>query len=621
MTEPRTQVPSARPAAPPPGAHVENGRTTFRLWAPDAQVVDLLIEGQPPLAMPLAANGYRERTVDVGAGARYRYRLDNGEARPDIASRFQPEGPHGPSVVVDPSTFTWTDADWPGLTPPGLVVYEMHVGTFTREGTWRAAAEHLPDLAALGITVVEMMPVADFPGRFGWGYDGVMFFAPAHVYGTPDDLRAFVDRAHGLGIGVILDVVYNHAGPDGNWFQHYAHDYFGPMSEWGHGFNFDGPRAAFVRAFVEANAAYWIREFHFDGLRLDATQQIFDTSRPHILEAIGDAARAAAVSRAIWIAAENDDQHARLVRPTGDDGDGLDAIWNDDFHHAAWVAATGHREAYYSNYLGTAQELVSCATRGFLYQGQYARWQQRPRGTDARGVPPRAFVAFLQNHDQISNSLDGRRLHALTSPSLFRAMTTLLLLGPWTPLIFQGDEFAASAPFVFFADHEPELAAAVAEGRRQFLSQFPSIREATRETPLIAPHAPETFAACILDHGERTRNHATWQLHRDLLAIRRTHEAIRAQGPVDGAVLAPHAFVLRSRAAAGAATDGDRLLVVNLDRAPLELECLAEPLLAPQAGTWSVLLSSDAPDYGGSGHVFVHGSEWVIPAESATLLG
>lgn len=605
-----------------PGAHVDNGRTTFRVWAPEAHTVELLIEGRAPLPMPLAADGYRERTVDAAAGTRYRYRLDDGEPRPDLASRFQPDGPHGASVVVDPSAFAWTDAAWPGIAPPGLVVYEMHVGTFTREGTWRAAAAHLPDLADLGITVIEMMPVADFPGRFGWGYDGVLLFAPAHIYGTPDDLRAFIDRAHQLGIGVILDVVYNHAGPDGNWFQHYAPDYFGPMSEWGHGFNFDGRGSSFVRAFFEANAAYWIREFHFDGLRLDATQQMFDTTRPHILQTIADAARTAAGARAVWISAENDLQEARLVRPTAEGGDGLDAVWNDDFHHAAWVAATGHREAYYGNYQGTAQELVSCATRGFLYQGQRARWQGRPRGTDARGLAPGAFVAFLQNHDQIANSLDGRRLHARTSPALCRALTVVLLLGPWTPLLFQGDEFAASAPFVFFADHGPDLAAAIADGRRQFLSQFPSIRDATRDTPLIAPHAPETFAACTLDHDERVRHQATWQLHRDLLAIRRTHAAIRAQQPVDGAVLAPHAFVLRGRAPAGTGTRGDRLLVVNLDRAPLTLECLAEPLLAHQAAPWSVVLSSDAPVYGGTGHALVHGGDaWTIPAESATLLG
>lgn len=603
-----------------PGATVEGSGTRFRIWAPDAHTVQLLIEGREPLLMPLLADGYRELFVDVGPGSRYRYQVDDGDAHADLASRYQPEGPHGPSQVIDPSAFTWTVANWRGLEPRGLVVYEMHVGTFTPEGTWRAATAHLPALAELGITVVEMMPVADFPGHFGWGYDGVSFFAPAHQYGEPDDLRAFIDHAHTLGIGVILDVVYNHAGPDGNWFRYYAQDYFGAMSEWGHGFNFDGPNSQFVRAFFEANAAYWIREFHFDGLRLDATQQIFDTSTPHILETIAAAARRAAGPRSIWIVGENEHQHSALIRPVAAGGHGLDALWNDDFHHAAFVAATGHREAYYSDYAGTAQELVSCAERGFLYQGQRSQWQGKPRGTDASGVAPYAFVAFLQNHDQIANSIDGRRLHALTSPALHRALTTLVLLGPWTPLLFQGDEFSASAPFLYFADHHPGLAPDVAKGRLEFLSQFPSIREAARVSPMIQPHALDTFTACRLDHGERETHHSTWLLHRDLLQIRRTHDAFRAQEPVAGAVLGTHAFVLRSYAAPGSSQGGDRLIVINLDRAALTLECVPEPLLAPQTVPWSVMFSSDSPTYGGSGQVFRGDDVWVIPPESATVL-
>lgn len=611
---------------PAPGATFDGGRTTFRLWAPDAHDVQLLIDGRDPLTVPLATSGYRELTIEAPPGTRYRYRLDDGDPQADLASRYQPDGPHGASEVIDAAAFDWTDEAWLGIGRKGLVVYEMHVGTFTTEGTWRAAAERLPDLAELGITVIEMMPIADFPGAFGWGYDGVLFFAPAHQYGRPDDLRAFVDRAHSLGIGVVLDVVYNHAGPDGNWFRHYAADYFGQMSEWGHGFNFDGRNAAFVRAFFEANAAYWVREFHVDGLRLDATQQIFDTSTPHILQTVADAARDAAGGRSIWIVAENEPQHAALLRPPAEGGHGLDALWNDDFHHAAIVAATGHREAYYSDYQGSAQELVSCATRGFLYQGQRSRWQGTPRGTHAGGILPERFVAFLQNHDQIANSLDGRRLHALTSPALHRALVALTLLGPWTPMLFQGDEFAASSPFLYFADHHGELAARVARGRLEFLGQFPSIREATRTVPLVAPHAASTFAACRLNHGERASNAATWRLYRDLIALRRCDRAFAAQEPVAGAVLGPHAFVLRTFAPRSAshvtpsADAGDRLLVVNLDRAPLTIESLAEPLLAPQHAPWSLIFSSDAPVYGGSSQPFVFDDAWVIPPESATVL-
>lgn len=607
-------------ARPWPGATVDGRQTRFRVWAPEARVVEVLVDGRTPVPMKLGADGYHDVSVDVGAGARYWFRLDGGDPLPDLASRFQPEGPHGSSMVVDPSAFTWTDAAWRGLSPRGLVVYEMHVGTFTAQGTWRAAGAHLAALADLGITTIEVMPVAEFPGRFGWGYDGVSFFAPAHEYGSPNDLRRFVDRAHAVGIGVVLDVVYNHAGPDGNWFSHYTPSYLGAMSEWGQGFNFDGPASPFVRAFFEANAAYWITEFHIDGLRLDATQQIFDTSTPHILQTLGTAARRAASPRSIWIVGENEPQQTALIRGVDEGGHGLDALWNDDFHHAAFVAATGRREAYYSDYAGTAQELVSCATRGFLYQGQRSSWQRKRRGTDTRGLPPHAFVAFLQNHDQIANSIDGRRLHALTSPALHRALTTLLLLGPWTPMLFQGDEFAASSPFLYFADHRGELATAVARGRREFLSQFPSIRDATRDVPLRAPHASETFEVCRVDHDEARRHEPTWRLHRDLLELRRTHEAFVTDGPVAGAVLGPRAFVLRSRAGRGGPLQGDRLLVLNLDRSAVTLDAPAEPLLAPQALPWTVLFSSNAPRYGGAGHVLACDGEWVIPPESATVL-
>lgn len=617
---------SASPAAftPVPGTSVANGRTTFRVWAPKAASVELVLQdwAGPSIMLESRPHGFHEITVPVGAGTRYGYRLDDGEPMPDLASRFQPDGPEGLSEVIDPNSFVWTDTEWTGLQPLGQIAYEMHVGTFTPQGTWLAAADQLPALVELGVTVVEMMPVAEFPGQFGWGYDGVLYFAPTRLYGRPDDLRSFVDRAHGLGLGVILDVVYNHAGPEVNWFRRYANAYIGgARTEWGDGFNFDGEHSRVVRAFFEANAASWIREFHFDGLRLDATQQIFDTSTPHIVQTITEAARQAAGRRTIWMVAENEPQDSRLLLPARSGGQGLDALWNDDFHHAARVAATGAREAYYSDYEGTAQELVSCATRGFLYQGQRSRWQKKARGSPAHDLPPHVLVAYLQNHDQVANSIDGRRLHALTSPGVHRALTALLLLGPWTPLLFQGQEFAASAPFLYFADHGPGLAEEVARGRAGFLSQFPSIRDTADEAPLRTPHAMETFAACRLDHDERQSHRTCWQLHRDLIDMRRSHQAFRAQAPVAGAVLGRDTFALRFAAAESGSPDGgDRLVVINLARQTWKLESLAEPLLAPPLGAWRSVFSTDAPRYGGPARQIELDDAWILPPECAVVL-
>ena len=350
----------------------------------------------------------------------YRFRLGDAPERfPDPASRFQPFGPHGPSQIVDASAFSWNDASWTGVSIERQVLYEMHVGTFTEEGTWLSAIEQLPALADLGITTIEMMPVAEFAGRHGWGYDGVDLFAPSHLYGVPDDLRRFVDAAHGHGIAVILDVVYNHLGPDGNFLRQFAPAYFSSRygTEWGEAINYDDD-AAPVREFMTANAAYWIDEFHLDGLRLDATQQMFDASATHVLADIARHARAAAPERSIILVAENEPQDVRLLRPHEEGGFGFDALWNDDFHHAAFVAATGHREAYYKDYFGTPQEWLSLAKWGFLYQGQWYSWQKGRRGTPTRGLGPCRFITFLENHDQIANTPTGRgeRTHQSASP-------------------------------------------------------------------------------------------------------------------------------------------------------------------------------------------------------------
>jgi maltooligosyltrehalose trehalohydrolase len=542
---------------------------------------------------------------------------------PDPYSRFQPDGPHGPSRVIDPAKFPWTDSGWGGVSLRGQVLYEIHVGTFTREGTFAAAVRELPELAACGITCLEVMPVAEFPGRFGWGYDGVNLFAPTRLYGEPDDFRRFVDAAHSHGLGVILDVVYNHLGPDGNYLRQFAPTYFTDRykTEWGEAINFDGPDAGPVREFFAANAAYWIDEFHLDGLRLDATQNVYDDTAPdkHILTEIGRRVRQAARGRRAIVVSENEPQCPELCRPVKAGGYGLDAVWNDDFHHSAMVALTGRNEAYYTDYLGTAQEFVSAVKYGYLYQGQWYSWQEKRRGRPGLDLPPAAYVTFIQNHDQVANSGRGRRVHQLTNPGGYRAMTALLLLAPGTPMLFQGQEFAASAPFLYFADHGPDLADLVRAGRIEFLAQFRALTDPRMESVLAPPHEPNTFEVCKLDFAERETHAEVYRLTKDLLKLRRSDPAFAAQAhrAVDGAVLGESAFVLRFFA-----DDGDRLLIVNLRR-DLHLVVCPEPLLAPPGRSkWEVVLSTEDPAYGGSGSgpVETEAEGWRIPGEAAVVL-
>jgi maltooligosyltrehalose trehalohydrolase len=594
----------------------------FRLWAPRCREVTLEIEGLESVPLQSEADGYFSLwSLPARAGMRYRFRLDRGGAAlPDPASRFQPDGPHGPSEIVDPEDFGWSDGAWRGRTREQLVIYEMHVGTFTPDGGWEAASRELPALAAFGITCLEIMPVADFPGRFGWGYDGVNLFAPTRLYGRPDDFRCFVDRAHAVGIAVILDVVYNHLGPDGNYLKSFSTAYFTKRydNEWGEALNFDGPDADPAREFFVANAGYWIDEYHLDGLRLDATQQIFDRSEDHIIAAVVRQVRRAGRGRTTFVVGENEEQLARLLHPAKRGGYGLDALWNDDFHHSAMVALTGHHEAYYSDYRGRPREFVAAAKHGFLYQGQRYQWQQKARGTPVLDLPAECFVVFLQNHDQIANSATGGRAHALTSPGRLRAMTAYLLLMPGIPLLFQGQEFAASSPFFYFADHDSELSRDVREGRRRFLAQFPSLATSEMRAELTDPGDIDTFRRSVLDLGERERHAAIYALHRDLLALRRTDPVLgRRPCRVDGTALSEEAWMLRFFSE----RSGDRLLIVNLGR-DLLLGPAPEPLLAPVDGqAWRLLWSSEAPRYGGAGGPALDPvGNWLIAGQSATVL-
>lgn len=587
----------------PIGAEVSGEGVSFRVWAPKRRRVEVAIENGPTVPLQADGDGYFSGRADVRAGALYKYRLDDGDAFPDPASRFQPQGVHGPSQVIDPS-FDWTDRDWQGVPAAGQVLYEIHIGTFTAEGTWAAAMRELPYLRDVGVTCLEVMPVAEFPGEFGWGYDGVDLFAPYHPYGTPADMRAFINRAHELGIGMILDLVYNHFGPDGNYVMQYSDRYFNKEhhTDWGDALNFDGENCGPVREFFVENALYWLREFHLDGFRFDATQSIVDSSPRHLLAEITERTRKLAGEKQLYIINENEPQDTKLVRPIDVGGYGMDALWNDDFHHLAIVAATGREEAYYTDYPGTPQEFISSAKWGYLFQGQRYKWQKKRRGMPALDLPPTAFVNFLQNHDQIANSGTGRRLQQITSPGEYKALTALLLLMPQTPMLFQGQEFASDKPFHYFADHKPELAKLICAGRAKEIAQFPSMATAEMQRCLRDPAERSTFeeSKIGLEQRDKPYHRQLLQLHKDLLALRRsepTFRRVQRRGDIDGAVLGLGAFVLRYFGS----NHDDRLLICNLAR-DLPLDPAPEPLLAPPAGTrWQILWSSESTRYGGSG--------------------
>jgi maltooligosyltrehalose trehalohydrolase len=618
--------------APWQGAVADARGTRFRVYAPKARSVAVVLEAgsagptshRAARVHPLVRDGagcWSTHVDGVGPGALYRYRLDEAEALlPDPCSRFQPQGVDGPSQVVDPAAYRWHDAHWRGLRLHGQVIYELHVGTFTPRGTFDAAIDHLDELASLGIGTIEVMPVAAFPGRWNWGYDGAALFAPYAGYGDYEALKRFVDAAHARRLGVILDVVYNHLGPSGSYIAAFNPHAFrkDKHTEWGAALDFDGPHAAALRALFVDNAAYWVREFHLDGLRLDATQSFHDTSRVHVVAEIAAAARAAAAPRTIVVVGENEPQYTHALAPAAAGGWGLDALWNDDFHHSARVALTGRRHAYYRDYGGRAQEFVSAAKRGFLFQGQYYSWQKQDRGGPVTDQPAQAFVTFLENHDQTANASDGPRLAGIAGPARVRALTALLLLAPQTPMLFMGQEWGATRPFLFFADHEPELARKVHEGRRDFLGQFPGAATPTAREAVPDPAAEATFAACKLDWSERARHGPTLALHADLIALRRDDPVIARQDrfALDGAVLSDDAFVLRWFDA----DHGDRLLLVNLGL-DVDLASAPEPLLAPPAAcNWSLAWSSEAPRYGGGGVVSpLRQDGWYVPGHSAAL--
>ncbi len=514
------------------GATVTEDGVHFLVWVPFAERVLLHCE-QQFLEMKREADGYHSLFVPgCTAGARYRYSFDlDGDERgpwPDPMSRFQPEGVHGHSEVIDPGSYTWGDGDWQGVAAADLVFYELHVGTFSAEGTFAAARERLPYLKDLGITAIELLPVADFPGRWNWGYDPAAFFAPSRAYGRPDDLRAFIDEAHQMGMAVYIDVVYNHLGPDGAYLAAFA-----PMfskeheTPWGQAINLDGDHSHGVRRLFLDNAIYWLDEFHADGLRLDATFALIDSGPKHFLAEMSERVAALPGPRRYLFAEDPHDQIINM-EPRDRGGFGLDGVWADDFHHQVRRIAAGDSHGYFAPFPTTTAGLAHTINRGWFFD-------KPPKGSDPSGVSKDAFVVCIQNHDQVGNRPHGDRLHHVIDAGLYRALSSMLLFIPETPLLFMGQEWAASTPFCFFTDHYEELGQKVSEGRRREFQAFPGFSGALAE-----PQDPNTFAASKLNWAEidEDAHQRILTLYRDALRRRKQLRGdVDASSPTEGVLL------------------------------------------------------------------------------------
>ncbi len=538
----------------PFGAELEDGATRLRLWAPGAHQVAVALNSERTIApMKALDEGWFEARIHMLAGARYAFSIDGATAVPDPASRSNPDGVHAASEVIDPGSYDWQHGDWRGRPWKEAVLYELHIGTFTPTGTFAAAAERFAYLADLGVTAIELMPIAAFPGTRNWGYDGVLPFCPSRSYGTPDELKRMVDAAHAHGLMVLLDVVYNHFGPEGNYLHTYAPQFFNPKHQtpWGAAINFDGPCNRTVRDFFIHNALYWIDEYRFDGLRLDAVHAIADDSRPDIVTELTETIRRdVGGERQVHIVLENDLNEARrLTRDASGQPLHATAQWNDDIHHALHVLTTGERDGYYADY--AAQPLVQlgrCLAEGFAYQGEPSPY----RGGEARGepsthLPLSAFVMFTQTHDQVGNRAVGERLAALAEPRALRAAVALVLLAPSPPMLFMGEEYAARTPFLFFCDFGPELAEAVTRGRRAEFGKFERFRDPSAQMSIPDPNAESTHAASKLDWSEvQSASGSEWlKFYRRCLAVRREHIVPRLSNTAcDGSFRIAHASLL-----------------------------------------------------------------------------
>jgi maltooligosyltrehalose trehalohydrolase len=576
----------------------------FRVWAPHAKAVAVTITAPEEKTAPLQSDGagYFEGCLDgVAEHARYVYVLDGIKTRPDPASRFQPDGVHGPSAVVDPGAFSWTDQAWKGLALRDYILYELHVGTFTEDGTFDAIIPRLPYLKhELGVTAIELMPVAQFPGTRNWGYDGAHPFAPHNGYGGPTGLKRLIDACHGLGLAVVLDVVYNHLGPEGNYLQDYG-PYFTDRyrTPWGQAINYDGPDSDPVRRYFIGNALYWIGEYHIDALRLDAIHGIFDFSARHILQELAEAVQREAerLHRLVQVIAESDLNDTRVIRPQACGGHGCDAQWNDDFHHALRVLLTKETSGYYQDFTGMA-DLVLAVREGFVYADRYSTFRRRRHGNSSKEIPPSQFVVFSQNHDQVGNRADGARLSTQLSLSALKAAAALVLLSPNIPLLFMGEEYGERAPFQYFIDHgDPALVEAVRRGRREEFAPF-----GWREDDIPDPQSPSTFERSRVRSAVPTdsRSQGLLRWYHDLIDTRKRFPVLGAGIPghhhtvwsdEGRSVLLLHRWLEEGPSA---------LLVLTFDPAPQSIR------LHRPGGVWRSVLNAASTEYGEAGDGQTH---------------
>jgi maltooligosyltrehalose trehalohydrolase len=583
------------------GAEAREDHVSFRTWATEKRAVSVVIFGddeQIERVFPMELDGsgyYNAVDTESGPGTLYKYRLD-GNLVPDIASRFQPQGVHGPSEVVDGRLFSWTDSGW---KPPGLrdlVIYELHVGTFTAKGTFAAIPARFDHLKSIGINAIELMPIADFAGDRNWGYDCVSIYAPSRAYGRPDDLRAFVNAAHEAGLAVILDVVYNHLGPDGNYMGVYSKRYFNSAHKtpWGAAFSLDAPDAIAVRRHFAENAPYWIKEFHVDGFRLDATHAILDASPTHLVQEIAEEVQALGG----FVVCEDPRNERKLILPRQQGGYGCDAVWADDFHHVVRVQMTGENEGYMGYFKGTIEELLKTLREGWLFTGELQK-DGIPRGTSGADIEPEHFVHCISNHDQVGNRAYGERLSQAVSPEAYRAASALLLTGPYTPMLFMGQEWATSAPFLYFTDHNDELGKGVTEGRRKEFADFSEFRDPAKRAKIPDPQAISTFTRSKLKWAQidEAPHLETLQLYRDFIEFRQKELTNRNRDCWQVDQIANHAIATRFRRSKA----GDILIVFQLvpDEVTLYFD---HELLRPGNGrNWSVVASTNQVDYGGEG--------------------